>query len=75
MRSYLFVWIREANHCGFWHHEEEHQHPHTGNDEAWDYEGEAPVVADKGCRNDCSQDVAQRGVRVPDAHDQSFKET
>ncbi|MPC27879.1 hypothetical protein E2C01_021068 [Portunus trituberculatus] len=48
---------RKANHCRFWYHEEEHQHSHTSNDEAWDNEGEAPVVTDKCCWNDCSQDV------------------
>lgn len=70
----LFIGVREVNHCGIWNHEEEHNHPYSSDDETRDDEGKAPVVGDKGCCNQCTQNVAKRGVRVPDTHDQTCKD-
>jgi len=53
------------------HEDKEEKEADTGNEDARDDEGEAPVGVDKGPGDEGAHNVAHRGVGVPDAHDEA----
>lgn len=53
------------------HEEEEADDAHGDDDDARHHKGQAPGRGNPGPSNERPQDVPNRGVRVPDAHDQT----
>ena len=53
------------------HHEQEQHEAHTGDNDARYNEGQTPVLSHKSSSYQRSKDVAETGVRVPEAHNES----